>query len=311
MLVYSLEAGEGDAGKRLDVFLAAATEDLTRSYVQKLIGEEMVTFNGQKVRSSHRVKPGDLIRFQVPVPEETVIKPEPIPLDVYYEDSDVIVINKPRGMVVHPAPGNYSGTLVNALLHHCRDLSGIGGVMRPGIVHRLDKDTSGLIMAAKNDIAHVSLSRQLKDRSIERRYQALVHGQVRKQSGIINAPIGRDLNNRQKMAVTPGSGKDAVTKYRVLGRYSDYTFLELKLETGRTHQIRVHLSFIGHPVVDDPKYGASRSHFGLEGQFLHAVALGFRHPRTGAYLEYESPLPRVLSDILQNLTPESPAKRHQ
>ncbi len=311
MLVKSFEAGEGDAGQRLDVFLAGMAGDLTRSYVQKLIGEDMVTVNGQKVRSSYKVRSGDLILFHVPIPVETEIKPESISLDIYYEDSDVIVVNKPRGMVVHPAPGNYSGTLVNALLHHCRHLSVIGGESRPGIVHRLDKDTSGLIMAAKNDMAHVSLARQLKDRLIERRYLALVNGRVRDKTGIIDAPIGRDPKNRQKMAIMPESGKNAVTKYRVLGRYSDYTYLELKLETGRTHQIRVHLSFIGHPVVGDPKYGSSRSHFGLEGQFLHAAVLGFRHPRTGEYLEYEAPLPETLSDILQNLTPENSSQRHQ
>ncbi len=305
MQIKSFAAGDEDAGNRLDVFISSAA-DLTRSHVQKLIGEELVTVNGRKERSSYRMKPGDLISLQIPMPAGTEIKPEFIPLEIYYEDTDVIIVNKPRGMVVHPAPGNYSGTLVNALLHHCRHLSTIGGNLRPGIVHRLDKDTSGLIIAAKNDMAHLGLTLQLKDRLIERRYLALVHGRVRDRSGIIDAPIGRDPKNRQKMAVTIGNGKDAVTKYHVLGRYIGHTYLELKLVTGRTHQIRVHLSFIGHPVVGDPKYGPIRPRFGLEGQFLHAAALGFNHPRTGRYLGYEAPLPVALTKLSQDLAPENP-----
>ena len=297
------EAGENDTGKRIDVFLAAETEALTRTHIQKLIAEGLASVNGGKVRASHKVKQGDLVRLEIPAPEGLELNPEAIPLEIYFEDSDVVVINKPRGMVVHPAAGNYSGTLVNALLFHCQDLSGINGVTRPGIVHRLDKDTSGLIMVAKNDFAHLSLAQQLKDRLITRRYLALVHGQVREETGVIDAPIGRDPGNRQKMAVIQRNAKSAVTRYKMLQRYGQYTCLELKLETGRTHQIRVHLSFIGHPVVGDPKYGPARPHLGLTGQFLHAAALGFKHPRTGAYLEFEAPLPAELEAVIKKLTP--------
>jgi 23S rRNA pseudouridine1911/1915/1917 synthase len=309
--VDSFEVDEGDAGKRLDVFLAGEIEGLTRSHIQKLIAEDLATANGEPVRASYRVRPGDLIIIKIPEPEGLEVKAEPIPLDIYYEDSYVVVVNKPRGMVVHPAVGNYSGTLVNALLWHCRDLSGINGVMRPGIVHRLDKDTSGLIMVAKNDASHLSLAQQLKDRLVTRRYLALVHGRVKERAGVVNAPIGRDPGNRQKMAVVLKNSKRAVTNYRVLGFFKDYTYVELKLETGRTHQIRVHMSYIGHPVVGDPKYGPSRPHFGLSGQFLHAAVLGFKHPRTGVYLQFEAPLPGVLEEILQKLTSEEPAELHK
>lgn len=298
------EVREDDAGKRLDVFLTGEAEGYTRSHIQRLVGEGRATVNGVIVRASYKVKQGDLVRLEIPEPEGMETKAEKIPLDIYYEDNDVIVLNKPRGMVVHPAAGNYSGTVVNALLYHCRDLSGINGVLRPGIVHRLDKDTSGLIMVAKNDAAHVSLARQLKDRRITRIYLALVHGKVKDASGVIDAPIGRDPKNRQKMAVVHKNSKHAVTNYLVLSHYAGYTYLRLKLETGRTHQIRVHLSYIGHPVVGDLKYGPSRPHFNLAGQFLHAAVIGFIHPRTGAYLEFEAPLPDELEAILSGLTPE-------
>lgn len=302
--VNFFEVREGDSGKRLDVFLAGEAEDFTRSHIQRLVGEGRASVNGVTARASYKVKQGDLVRLEVPEPEGMETKAEKIPLDIYHEDNDVIVLNKPRGMVVHPAAGNYSGTVVNALLYHCRDLSGINGVLRPGIVHRLDKDTSGLIMVAKNDAAHVSLAQQLKDRQITRIYQALVHGKVQEVSGIIDAPIGRDPKNRQKMAVVHKNSKNAITKYSVLNRYEGYTYLRLKLETGRTHQIRVHLSFIGHPVAGDLKYGPPRPHFNLEGQFLHAAVIGFKHPRTGVYLEFEAPLPDELAAILAGLTPE-------
>jgi len=296
----SLEVGTEHAGKRLDVFLAGVLEELTRSRIQKLILGNMVVLNGAPVRSSCRVKPGDRVDVRVPGPDNAELKVEaaPIPLDVYYEDADVIVVNKPRGMVVHPAAGNYTGTLVNALLYHCSDLSGISGVLRPGIVHRLDKDTSGLIMAAKNDTAHLSLARQLKERLVTRIYLALVHGQIKEQAGVVDAPIGRDPRNRQKMTVVHRNAKHAVTNYRVLKRFNEYTFLELKLETGRTHQVRVHMAHIGYPLVGDPKYGPSRPHFGLEGQFLHAAVLGFKHPRTGIYREFKAPLPEELKKLL-------------
>jgi len=307
--VHSFEVDEGGAGKRLDVFLAGETAGLTRSHIQKLIQEGLVAVNGQPARASHRVGTGELIILQVPEPEGLEVKAEPIPLDIYFEDADVIVVNKPRGMVAHPAEGNYSGTLVNALLYHCRDLSGINGVLRPGIVHRLDKDTSGLIMVAKNDAAHLSLAQQLKDRLVTRRYLALAHGRVKEQAGVVDAPIGRDPRNRQKMAVVEKNAKRAATSYRVLKRFDDYTFLELKLETGRTHQIRVHMAYIGHPVVGDPKYGPVRPHFGLAGQFLHAAVLGFKHPRTGEYLQFEAPLPEVLQEILKGLAAEPAGKK--
>ena len=303
-LVNFYEVSEDDAQKRLDIFLTGEAEGYTRSHIQRLVGEGRATVNGVIVRASYKVKQGDLVRLEIPEPEGMETKAEKIPLDIYYEDNDVIVLNKPRGMVVHPAPGNYSGTVVNALLYHCRDLSGINGVLRPGIVHRLDKDTSGLIMVAKNDAAHVSLARQLKDRQITRIYLALVHGKVKDASGVIDAPIGRDPKNRQKMAVVHKNSKHAVTNYLVLSRYAGYTYLRLKLETGRTHQIRVHMSYIGHPVVGDLKYGPSRPHFNLAGQFLHAAVIGFIHPRTGAYLEFEAPLPDELEAILSGLTPE-------
>jgi len=294
------------AGKRLDIYLTSVAEGLSRSFIQKLIAEGMVKVDGEAVRASYRVRPGDLIALNIPETEDLEVNPEPIPIDIYYEDNDVIVVNKPRGMVVHPAAGNFSGTLVNALLFHCRDLSGINGVTRPGIVHRLDKDTSGLIMVAKNDAAHFSLAEQLKDRQVRRRYLALVHGRVREESGVVDAPIGRDPGDRQKMAVLDRNSKHAVTHYRVLNRLAGYTYLQLKLETGRTHQIRVHMAYIGHPVVGDPKYGPARPHFGLDGQFLHAAVLGFKHPRTGKYLEFDAPLPRELQEVLDKLNKLTP-----
>lgn len=300
----SFAVNDEDTGKRLDVYLTEQVEELTRSYIQKLIAESMATVNSQPARANCRLKPGDLVSLNVPelVPLEVVA--EPVPLDIYYEDADVVVVNKPRGMVVHPAEGNYSGTLVNALLYHCRDLSGINGVLRPGIVHRIDKDTSGLIVAAKNDAAHASLAQQFKDRQVNRRYLALVHGRVREKKGEVDAPIGRDPKDRQKMAVIQRNGKQAITTYRVIGRYHGYTYLDLKLKTGRTHQIRVHMAFIGHPVVGDPKYGPTRAHFNLDGQFLHAELLGFNHPVSGQYLEFKAPLPEVLQHVLDQLTPE-------
>ncbi len=298
------EVREGDTGKRLDVFLAGEAEDYSRSHIQRLVGAGLASINGVIVRASYKVKQGDLVRLEIPEPAGVEAQAENIPLDIYYEDNDLIVINKPRGMVVHPAAGNYSGTVVNALLYHCRDLSGINGVLRPGIVHRLDKDTSGLLMVAKNDAAHVSLAGQLKERSIVRIYLALVHGKVKEASGVIDAPIGRDPKNRQKMAVVHKNSRHAVTNYQVQSRYTGYTCLRLKLETGRTHQIRVHLAFIGHPVAGDPKYGPAKPHFNLAGQFLHAAVIGFKHPRTGAYLEFTAPLPGELEAILSGLTPE-------
>lgn len=289
------------AGQRLDVYVTSSGAELSRSHIQKLIGEGLIKVNGTEVRANYRLKEGDEIWVEIPPPTELQVLPEQIQLDTYYEDSDVIVINKPRGMVVHPAEGNYSGTMVNALLYQCRDLSGINGVLRPGIVHRIDKDTSGLIMAAKNDLAHERLAEQLQEHTVTRGYLALAHGSVQFDQGVVNAPIGRDPRDRKKMAVTSRNSKNALTHYRVLGRAGNYTFLELRLETGRTHQIRVHLAHIGHPLVGDTRYGPARPHFGLEGQFLHAYLLGFVHPRDNRYLEFKAPLPNVLLEVLKAL----------
>lgn len=292
---------EENAGKRLDVYLSQVTLQLSRSYIQKLLAEGLITVNGYPAKAGYRVKTKDEVFVEVPEPVKIDLQPEPVPLDIYYEDGDLLVVNKPRGMVVHPAPGNYTGTLVNALLFHCKDLSGINGVLRPGIVHRLDKDTSGLLMVAKNDFAHLELSSQLKDRQIVRRYLALVYKNIKESEGIIEVPIGRSLRNRQKMAVIDSKSKEAVTRYRVVERYGNYTLLELKLETGRTHQIRVHLAYIGFPLVGDLKYGPARPYPGLKGQFLHAAVLGFTHPRTKCYLEFKASLPEELAQVLRTV----------
>lgn len=301
MISYTFEVANENAKCRLDVFLTNQCSDISRSYIQKLIEEGLVTVNHQPVKANHKLRTGEVVHIEIPPAEELEVKAENIPLDIYYEDSDLIVVNKPRGMVVHPAEGNVSGTLVNALLYHCRDLSGINGVMRPGIVHRLDKDTSGLIMVAKNDNAHHSLAQQLKDRTVTRRYQALVHRNIKEEQGTVNAPIGRDPRDRQKMAVTERNSKPAVTHYKVLERFDHYTLIECRLETGRTHQIRVHLSYIGHAVVGDPKYGPVKPHFNLDGQLLHARVLGFNHPVSGDYLEFSATLPKVFEDVLNEL----------
>ncbi|HEX3033170.1 MAG TPA: RluA family pseudouridine synthase [Bacillota bacterium] len=286
---------------RLDVFLTAENPQLTRSHVQKLIAERHGLVNGQAAKSSTKLQEGDIVTLTLPPVVELAVEGQNIPLDILYEDSDVIVINKPQGMVVHPAPGNLQGTLVNALLYHCQDLSGINGVMRPGIVHRLDKDTSGVMMAAKNEPAHLSLAGQIKDRSVVRRYIALVHGNIPEPAGVVDAPIGRDELDRKKMAVTTKNSKSAVTRYTVLERYRDYTLVECKLETGRTHQIRVHMAYLGHPVVGDPKYGTRKAHFNLQGQALHAAVLGFKHPVTGDYLEFTSPIPQPMAGVIEKL----------
>ncbi|SHE34680.1 RluA family pseudouridine synthase [Desulforamulus putei] len=301
MQSYTFKVKQENAKTRLDVFLASHCQDISRSYIQKLIDEELVTVNDRPVKANHKLKTGEVVRIAIPPAEELKVEPENIPLDIYYEDSDVIVVNKPRGMVVHPAEGNTSGTLVNALLYHCSDLSGINGVLRPGIVHRLDKDTSGLIMVAKNDHAHNALAQQLKDRTVTRRYRALVHNNIKEEQGTVNAPIGRDPRDRQKMAVIERNSKPAVTHYRVLERFGRYTFIECRLETGRTHQIRVHMAYIGFPLVGDLRYGPNKPHFNLDGQLLHAMVLGFHHPSSGEYLEFTAPLPQVFEDILKHL----------
>lgn len=298
---FSYKIQEEDSHKRIDLFLTDRCHDLTRSYIQKLISDGLVTVNGKQVKANYKIKLGDEVNILIPPPIDLTVEAEEIPLEILYEDADVIVVNKPQGMVVHPASGNYSGTLVNALLKHCKDLSGINGVIRPGIVHRLDKDTSGVIMAAKNDEAHLSLAAQIKARTVNRRYFALVRGNLPQESGTINAPIGRHPTDRKKMAVVFRNSKQAITHFQVRERFGDYTLIEAKLETGRTHQIRVHMSYLGFPVVGDPKYGPKKQDFNLQGQFLHAYLLGFYHPRTGKYLEFTAPLPAHMERILESL----------
>lgn len=298
-MVYRV--GEEQAGQRLDQFLAGQNPDLSRTYIQELIGQGRVEVDQRHGKAGQKVKPGQQVTVVLPPNRDLEVRPEKMALDIYYEDSHVIVVNKPRGMVVHPAEGNYSGTLVNALLYHCHDLSGINGVMRPGIVHRLDKDTSGLLVVAKHDQAHVHLAEQLKERRVQRRYLALVHGPVRHRKGSIDAPIGRDPRDRQKMAVVFRNSKPALTHFLVRRYCGQYSYLELQLATGRTHQIRVHMAYIGHPLVGDPKYGPARPHPALDGQFLHAALLGFVHPVSGKYLEFRAPLPEELGAFLQRV----------
>lgn len=295
---------EADAGLRLDRYLTQETKGPSRSYIRKLMDQGLVEVNGRRMKAGYSVAVGDSIQVEIPPPRVLAVKPEAIPLDIIYEDADIIVINKPPGMVVHPAAGNYEGTLVNALLAHCRDLSGIGGVQRPGIVHRLDKDTSGVMAAVKNDAAHLSLAGQFKDRTAERWYLALVHGNVAGSEGIIDAPIARHPVKRQQMAVVR-QGRPALTRYFVRERLGSHTVVECRLETGRTHQIRVHMAHIGHPVVGDPVYSRRRNRVGLTRQALHAYYLGFRHPRTNQPLSFTAPLPSDMAEALQKLKKEA------
>ncbi|MEK3915106.1 RluA family pseudouridine synthase [Paenibacillus sp. FSL H7-0331] len=292
-----------DQGERVDKFVAEASdEDVSRSLVQQWIKDGHLKVNGAPVKANYKLSAGDQLELLTPEPEELNLTAENIPLEVVYEDGDMIVINKPRGLVVHPAPGHYSGTLVNALLYHCQDLSGINGVMRPGIVHRIDKDTSGLLMAAKNDSAHQSLAAQLKEHTVVRKYLAVVHGNVTHEQGTVDAPIGRDPFDRKLYTVTERNSKKAVTHFAVLERYGDHTLLELRLETGRTHQIRVHMKFIGHPLVGDPAYGPSRGKGAtMDGQALHAAILGFTHPRTGEHLQFEAEIPTDMQHLIHIL----------
>ncbi len=288
-------------GERLDVFLARMDETLSRSRVQRLIADGHVMVDGKTPKASQRLSEGATVAVEMPEPEATDILPEQIPLDILYEDEDVIVVNKARGMVVHPAAGVSRGTLVNALLAHCKDLSGINGALRPGIVHRLDKDTSGVMIAAKNDAAHRSLAEQIQQKTAKRVYWAILTGNIAEEEGVIHGAIGRNPKDRQKMAVVRENGKDATTKFRVLERFGTYTLVECRLMTGRTHQIRVHMAYIGHPVVGDPKYGAKKCPFSIEGQALHSKTLMFTHPRTGERMEFEAPLPEDMQMILDDL----------
>lgn len=287
---------------RIDRFLAEMMREQSRSYIQKLIKEGLVTVNNHSIKSNYKVQSDDLIQITVPEPEEPDILPENIPLDILYEDQDILIINKPKGMVVHPSAGHYSHTVVNAVMYHCKDnLSGINGVMRPGIVHRIDMDTTGAIVICKNDTAHQHLAEQLKDHSITRKYRAIVYGNFKEDTGTITGDIGRHPTDRKKMAIVQRNGKPAVTHYQVLERFGSYTYIECRLETGRTHQIRVHMASKGHPLLGDTVYGPSRCPFVLQGQCLHAMTLGFQHPATGKYVEFEAPLPEYFTHLLQNL----------
>lgn len=298
-ITYTVD--ETHSKERIDKVLSGLNEEWSRSQVQQLIKDGHVLVNGAAIKTNFKCSPGDEIAVTLPDLQELDVLPEEMALDIYYEDSDVLVVNKPRGMVVHPAPGHTSGTLVNGLMAHCRDLSGINGVMRPGIVHRIDKDTSGLLMVAKNDMAHESLVQQLVDKTVTRKYQAIVHGIIPHDHGTIDAPIGRDKKDRQSMTVTDENSKNAVTHFKVLERFRAFTYVECQLETGRTHQIRVHLKYIGYPLAGDPKYGPRKTLTDINGQALHAGVLGFVHPRTKEYLEFEAPLPLDFEHVLDYL----------
>jgi len=293
-IIFTVE----NSGERLDVFLAKLKPELSRAHVQKLIAEGNVLVNGASCKAKYKLSPGEQVSLQLPEPESTELQPEEIPLDVLYEDNDIIVINKARGMVVHPAAGVQSGTLVNALLAHCQDLSGINGELRPGIVHRLDKDTSGVMVAAKNDVAHLSLAEQIGSKTAQRVYWAIVNGNIKEDEGIIHGAIGRNPKDRQRMAVVLDGGKDATTKFKVVERYGQYTLVECRLLTGRTHQIRVHMAYIGHPVVGDPKYSRAKCPFAIKGQALHSMTLELTHPRTEEKMFFAAPLPDDMESIL-------------
>lgn len=301
MQEYELVVAVEHAGQRVDAWLALQDLELTRSQIQRLIREEQVKVDGRVItKSNHRLRGGERITIAVPAPRPLEVVAENIPLTIIYEDAYLAVINKPQGMVTHPAQGNYSGTLVNALLYHMGDLSGINGILRPGIVHRLDKDTSGLLVVAKSDLAHRRLSEQLKARQIERRYLALVYGNVRQDQGTVNAPLARHPVLRKQMAVV-ASGREAITHYQVRERFGHYTFMELQLETGRTHQIRVHMAHLGHPVVGDSVYGPRKIAFGLQGQLLHAWCLGFQHPITQEIMQFTADVPPQFQQVLDRL----------
>lgn len=300
--IQRLTALEEDAGKRADRFLAEKLSSCSRSRLQALIGEGLVTIDGVPVRSSRKVAPGETVTVELPDPVETEVVPEEMDLDILYEDGDVLVVNKPKGMPVHPAAGHINGTLVNGILAHCgSDLSGINGVLRPGIVHRIDKDTTGALIVCKNDAAHRAIAAQLEAHTAVRRYRGIVTGNLKEDTGTVTGNIGRSPRDRKKMAVVVSGGKPAVTHYRVLERFGTCTYCEFRLETGRTHQIRVHMAHIGHPLLGDEVYGGGRRIPGTEGQTLHAMVIGFVHPSTGAYVECTAPLPPYFEELLERL----------
>lgn len=301
---FKFEISEEDNSKRIDKYLSSVLDGKSRSYIQGVIDDGKVNVNGKIVKSNYKLKIKDIVNLEIPEPTELEVIPENIPLDILYEDKDVIVVNKSQGMVVHPAPGYYNGTMVNALLYHCKDLSGINGVIRPGIVHRIDKDTSGILVVAKNDNAHNILAEQLKDHSMTREYYALVEGIIKEDEGTINEPLARHPKERIKISVVKG-GREAITHFKVIERFKDCTLVKCVLETGRTHQIRVHMAYIGHPLVGDPVYGYKKQKFKLQGQMLHAKVLGFIHPSTKEYIQFESPLPDYFTEILNKLKSSS------
>jgi 23S rRNA pseudouridine1911/1915/1917 synthase len=290
---------QNEHGERIDRIVSGLNKEWSRSQVQQWIKEGHIKVNDEEVKPNFKCPLESTITITIPEPEELDVEPENLHLDISYEDSDVIVVNKPKGMVVHPAPGHYSGTMVNGLMYHCKDLSGINGVLRPGIVHRIDKDTSGLLMVAKNDLAHEHLVNQLVEKSVTRKYTAVVHGLIPHEYGTIDAPIGRDPKDRQSMTVVD-NGKNAVTHFKVLERFKDFTLVQCELETGRTHQIRVHMKYIGYPLAGDPKYGPRKT-LSLNGQALHAGVLGFNHPRTNEYMEFKADLPQEFEELLARL----------
>ena len=300
---FRFQITEEYEGERIDKCMVMLLDSLSRSYIQKLIKEKQVLVNGSPVKSSYQVQTDDEVEFSLPPSQEPDILPEDIALDILYEDGDLLVVNKPKGMVVHPAAGHYSGTLVNGIMYHCgEELSGINGVLRPGIVHRIDRDTTGSLIVCKNDRAHNDIAAQLKEHSVTRRYRAICHGVISEEQGTVDKPIGRHPTDRKKMAVNEKSGKRAVTHYRVLQRFRDYTYIECELETGRTHQIRVHMASIGHPLLGDTAYAQGRKcPFSLQGQTLHAMIIGFIHPSTGEYLELEAPMPEYFTHLLEIL----------
>lgn len=303
MSLIHLDADENWMDERIDKFLSAQLPEQSRSYLQKIIKEGSVLVNGSSVKASYRMDDQDEVTIDLPELKEPEIVAENIPLDILYEDDDLLMVNKPKGMVVHPSAGHTTGTLVNAVMYHCKeDLSGINGVMRPGIVHRIDKDTTGVLVICKNDKAHNFVAEQLKEHSITRKYRAIVNGVIKEDEGTVNAPIGRHPTERKKMAINEKNGKHAVTHYRVLERFANHTYIECQLETGRTHQIRVHMASLHHPLLGDTVYGSQKNPYHLEGQTLHAMVLGLIHPSTGSYLEVTAPLPEYFQKLLKRFS---------